>query len=74
MNDEEGTSHGMNHGTVMTAVALMPWTGRVISSSAFNLSMQVLRFLTFTQCGSPLPLSASDSYGVELSSMCVCVC
>ncbi len=37
----------------------------------FNLSMQVLRFLTFTLCGFPLPLSASDRYGVELSSMCL---
>ena len=50
------------------------WTGRVISSSAFNLSMQVLRYLTFTPTGSPLLLSASDSYGVELSGVHVCVC
>lgn len=48
-------------------------TGGVNSSSAFNLSMQVLRFVTFTPCGSPLPLSASDRCGVELSNMyCVC--
>lgn len=51
-----------------------PGIARVISSSAFNLSMQVLRFLTFTPCASLLPLSASDGYGVELSSMRMCVC
>lgn len=73
MNDEERTSHGMNRGTVMTAAALMPWNGRVISSSAFNLSTQVLRFLTFRPCGSPLPLSASDSYGAALCSTGACV-
>lgn len=47
MSDEERTWHAMNHGTVMTAVALTAWYGRLISSSAFNLSMQVLRNLTF---------------------------
>lgn len=71
MNSEERTSHRKNHGTVIMAVALMPSAGRVILSSAFNLSMQVLRFLTFTPCSFMLSLSASDSYGVELSSMCV---
>lgn len=65
MNDEERTSHAMNHGTKMTAAELAPLYGMVIASSAFNLSMQVLRYLTFPPCGSPLPLSASD--GVEHS-------
>lgn len=51
--------------------SLMAWTGKVISSYAFNLSMQVLRSVTFPPCGSPLPLSAFDSYRVALSSMCV---
>lgn len=74
MNCKKRTSHRKNHGTVIMAVALMPSTGGVILSSAFNLSMQVLRFLTFTPCSFMLSLSASDSYGVELSSMCVCVC
>lgn len=69
MNDEERTSQAVNHGTVMMAVALAPWYGRVISTSAFNLSMQVLKYLTFTPCGSPLPLSASD--GVERSRVYV---
>lgn len=45
--------------------------GGVILSSAFNLSMQVLRYLTFTLRASLLPLSASD--GVQrLQSSCVC--
>lgn len=69
MNDEERTSQAVKHGTVMMAVALTPWYGRVISTSAFNLSMQVLKYLTFTPCGSPLPLSASD--GVERSGVYV---
>ena len=72
--DVSGWGMGWITATATTAVALMAWCGRVNSSSAFNLSMQVLRFLTFTPCGSPLPLSASDSCGVELSNMyCVCV-
>lgn len=58
------------------AAELLQWTGGVISSSAFNLSMQVLRFLTFTACSSPLPLSASDRCRVELSAcgnaLCLC--
>lgn len=33
--------------------------------------MQVLRFLTFTLCDSPLPLSASD--GEQRSGVCACV-
>ena len=66
-------SRAMWAATAMTAVALVAWYGGVNSSSAFNLSMQVLRFVTFTPCGSPLPLSASDRCGVELSNMyCVC--
>lgn len=65
VNDEERTSHAMNHGTEMTAAELAPLYGMVIASCAFNLSMQVLRYLTFPPRGSPLPLSASD--GVEHS-------
>ena len=53
--DEVRALHGMNGGTAMTAAALPRWTGSVISSSAFNLSMQVLRLLTFTPCSSLLP-------------------
>lgn len=53
---------------LMMAAELLHWTYQAISSSAFNLSMQVLRFLTFIPCSSLLPLSASDSYRVELSA------